>query len=188
MPLHDSSVLFITLDSCRYDTFEYAHALNMRKVGPLHKAMAPSYFTFASHSAMFVGFTPGIAAANQSLLNPKYGKLFQLETAGFSGHQPGCFRLSGPNIISGFAALGYLTIGTAAVRWFDPRTQTGQVLSQPFEHFFYPGNTYSLAKQLGWIMESLETAGERPVFVFLNVGETHVPCYFEGAPWSRTDN
>jgi hypothetical protein len=188
MPLHDSSVLFITLDSCRYDTFQGARAPNMRSVGPLHKAMAPSYFTFASHAAMFVGFTPGIAAARQSWLNPKYGKIFQLESGGSSGRQPGCFRLSGPNIISGFARLGYVTIGTAAVRWFDPDTQTGQVLAQPFEHFFYPGNTWSLAKQLRWITEALGNIDDRPAFVFLNVGETHVPYYFEEASWGRNDN
>src|ERR1700733_9917055 len=120
MPVHDSSVLFITLDSCRYDTFENAKVPNMRAVGPLHKAMAPSYFTFGSHAAMFVEFTPGIAAAKQAWLNPKYGKIFQLDFAGSAGRRPGCFRLSGPNIIAGFARLGYLTIGTAGVRWFDP--------------------------------------------------------------------
>jgi len=137
---------------------------------------------------MFVGFTPGIASSQQGLLNPKYGKIFRLEAAGFLGYQPGAFRLAGPNIMSGFIRQGYVTIGTGAVGWFDPKTETGQVLAQPFEYFFYPGNTYSLAKQLRWILKSLETTGERPVFVFLNVGETHVPYYFEGAPWKHTDN
>jgi hypothetical protein len=39
------SILFITLDSCRYDTFERASVPNLKKVGPLHAAKAPSYFT-----------------------------------------------------------------------------------------------------------------------------------------------
>ena len=52
------SVLFITLDSCRYDTLASARVPNIRSVGPLHKAEAPSYFTYGSHSAMFAGFTP----------------------------------------------------------------------------------------------------------------------------------
>jgi hypothetical protein len=186
--LHESSVLFITLDSCRYDTFEGAHVPNMRNVGPLHKAMAPSYFTFGSHAAMFVGFTPGIASAKEKFLNPKYGKIFRLEAAGSPGQRPGHFMLSGPNIVSGFARLGYVTIGAAGVPWFDPQLETSQVLVKSFEHFFYPGNTHSLAKQLAWVMKSLETAEGRPVFLFLNIGETHVPYFFEGAPWSRSDN
>ena len=188
MLLHDSSVLLIPLDSCRYDTFENAQTPNMRNVGPLHKAKAPSYFTFGSHAAMFVGFTPGVPTARQKLLNPKYGKFFRLEAAGSPGHLPGLFILSGPNIVSGFARLGFVTIGTAAVGWFDPRIETGQVLTKSFEHFFYPGNTHSLAKQLEWVMSSLEVAAGRPVFLFLNAGETHVPYYFEGAAWSPADN
>ncbi|MGO9337250.1 MAG: sulfatase-like hydrolase/transferase [Terracidiphilus sp.] len=154
----------------------------------MHKAMAPSYMTFASHSAMFVGFTPGLATVRQSLLNPKYGKLFRLEAAGFPGRQPGAFQLSGPNIISGFRRLGYATIGSGGVGWFDPQTETGQVLSRPFEHFYYPGKSYCLEKQIRWIMKYLEGAAGRPVFVFLNIGETHVPYYFKGAPWRRDDN
>lgn len=188
MQIHDASVLFITLDSCRYDTFKDARTHNMRTVGPFHKAMAPSYFTFGSHVAMFVGFTPGVASAQQKLLNPKYGRIFGLETTGIIGRQPPAFRLPGPSIIVGFSRLGYATVGTGAVRWFDPQTETGKVLAEPFEHFFYPGNTYSLLKQLNWILNCLETIGDRPAFVFLNVGETHTPYYFEGAPWSFADN
>jgi hypothetical protein len=186
MLLHPSSVLFVTLDSCRYDTFARAHTPNMLKVGPLHKAMAPSYFTFGSHASMFAGFTPGIATARQTVLNPKFGKFFRL-AVGFPG-QAAVFTLSGPNIVLGFARLGYITIGTAAVSWFDPQTETGQVLTGSFEHFFYPGNTYSLGKQLEWVMGCLETARERPIFLFLNAGETHVPYYFEGATWNPDDN
>lgn len=188
MHCEDSSVLFITLDSCRYDTFERARAPIMRSVGPLHKAQAPSYFTFASHSAMFIGFTPGIASLEQRFLNPKFGKIFRLQPATFPGPPPGAFQLSGPNIIEGFRRSGYVTIGTAAVGWFDPRTETGMVLAGPFDHFFFPGDTYSLERQLRWIMKSLKAASGHPVFVFLNIGETHVPYYFNGAPWSRKDN
>ena len=45
--LDPTSILFITLDSCRYDTFEGADVPNMRSVGPVHKAKAPGNFTFA---------------------------------------------------------------------------------------------------------------------------------------------
>jgi len=48
-------VLFITLDSCRYDTFVSATAPNIKAVGELWKAQSPSYFTYPSHLAFFVG-------------------------------------------------------------------------------------------------------------------------------------
>ena len=66
--------------------------------------------------------------------------------------------------------------------WFDPNTETGTVLSQPFDTFFYPGNTWSLRKQLTWIDQELEKVPRTtPTFVFLNVGETHVPYWHEDA-------
>ena len=159
----------------------------MKDVGPLYKAIAPSYFTFASHAAMFVGFTPGIAKLRRQYLNPKFGKIFRLEAAGFAGKRTDGIRLFGENIIAGFANRGYVTIGTGAVGWFNPKTPTGRVLGRPFQHFFFPGNTYSLDRQIEWIGQRLRTA-RRPVFLFLNVGETHIPYYFKGAPWDPIDN
>ena len=38
------SVLLITLDSCRYDTFESAKVPNLKSISPLYRAMAPSHF------------------------------------------------------------------------------------------------------------------------------------------------
>jgi len=191
MPLQEisrESVLFITLDSCRYDTFIGAHLQNLKTPGPVHKAIAPSYFTYASHSAMFVGFTPGVPLARQSYLNPKFGRIFRLKGGGFSPQWRDGFQLSGANIIAGFSKLGYLTIGTGAVRWFDPDTPTGSILSAPFDHFFYPGNIFFLRRQLSWVEERIATVQGQPVFVFINVGETHVPYYYNGAPWSLSDN
>jgi len=187
MVVAPGSVLFVTLDSCRYDTFERARVPNMKAIGPLHRAMAPSYFTFGSHAAMFVGFTPGVAERTEPAVNPKYAKLFKLDNAGFPGKGVPSFDLTGPNIIEGFRRRGYLTLGTAATGWFDPSTETGRVLGQSFERFHYPGNLYSLARQLAWVEEQSAQASQ-PLFVFINVGETHVPYYHAGAPWDRARN
>jgi hypothetical protein len=183
-----ASVLFITLDSCRYDTFARASAPAMKRVAPLHKAQAPSYFTFGSHAAMFAGFTPGIADVAAPLLNPKFGKLFKLGGAAFAGQTTPVFALDGRNVVDGFRRLGYATIGSGAVAWFDPRTAAPQLLTGEFDHFFYPGNAWSLRRQLAWIGERLRHVRDAPVFVFLNVGETHAPYYHQGAPWQPADN
>ncbi|WP_371637978.1 sulfatase-like hydrolase/transferase [Synechococcus sp. GEYO] len=108
----------------------------------------------------------------------------------FSGHSSQdsdlSFRLEGANIIDGFRRRGYQTIGSGAVEWFNTSTETGSVLSKPFEHFFFAGNTWSLSLQLEWIEECLLTTNpEQPRFVFLNVGETHVPYWHDGASWDR---
>lgn len=183
-----NSLLFITLDSCRYDTFRAAKAPNLKAVGQLYQAMSPGYFTYASHAAMFVGFTPGVSRMMVPYINPKYGKLFRLVgSAASSGKGGDYFTLEGRNIIEGFKRLGYLTVGTGAVRWFDPETQAGRTLSQDFDTFFYPGDTYSLDRQIQWLWQQLQD-GSRPVFAFLNIGETHTPYYYPGAPWKAEDN
>ena len=185
----NSDVLFISLDSCRYDTFYSSWRAsclpNISSVGPVHKAQSPSYFTYGSHSSFWMGFTPGVACSNQPWLNPKAGKLFRMS---YSGHvhsdQDDSFFLQGSNIVDGFRKLGYRTIGSGAVDWFNPSSDTGRILSTPFEHFYYAGNTWSLQRQLSWIESKLSnTPIDQPRFVFLNVGETHVPYWHEGAEW-----
>lgn len=186
--VHPQSVLFLVLDSCRFDTFTQADLPNMKAVGPVHQAQAPSYFTYGSHAAMFVGFTPGIAQRATPLLNPKYSKLFKIAGAGFAGKGQEGFTLEGRSIIDGFRRQSYVTIGSGAVGWFDPETETGRRLSTDFAHFFYPRSVSALERQLLWLETRIAEAGDAPLFVFLNVGETHVPYYFAGAPWSASDN
>jgi hypothetical protein len=191
MPLPAGSVLLLSLDSCRYDTFAAAHEAgglpHLSAIGPLHRALAPSYFTYGSHAAFWMGFTPGVVGSSEPLLNPKAGKLFRMAFAGHAGRDgEQSFRLVGANVIEGFRRQGYRTIGSGAVDWFNTASETGAVLAAPFERFHFAGNTWSLAAQLAWIEAELEAASaEQPVFVFLNVGETHVPYWHEGASWER---
>lgn len=189
--ISSDSVLFISLDSCRYDTFAEAHELgrlpNLASIGPLHKAQAPSYFTYGSHAAFWMGFTPGVIGTDQPWLNPKAGKLFRMAFAGHAGTDGvQSFQLEGSSIVEGFRRSGYRVLGTGAVDWFNPATDTGAVLVEPFENFFFAGNTWSLLAQLCWIDEQLACIPpEQSVFVFLNIGETHVPYWHEGASWDR---
>ena len=185
---YPAGVLLITLDSCRYDTFRKTPTPELDRVGPVHRAQAPSYFTYGSHAAMFMGFLPGITKP-LAFLNSKFSKLFRLGHAGFQAtSESQAFLLDGNSIITGMRRQGYTTIGTGAVNWFDPASETGQELIKDFDHFWFAGNSWSLQIQLDWIEETLRSCGDSPPFVFLNVGETHVPYWHEGAAWERGDN
>lgn len=181
------SVLLISLDSCRYDTFASARLRHLPAVGPLHRAEAPGHFTYASHAAMWVGFTPGVASSHRAWLNPKGGRVFRLGNAGYA--RPGsddAFSLEGASIVEGFGRRGYRTIGTGAVGWFNRDTPTGRLLTDAFDAFWFSGATWRLQQQLAWIEAQLAaTPPEQPQFVFLNVGETHVPYWHEGASWPQ---
>jgi hypothetical protein len=185
--VQQTSVLFVTLDSCRYDTFAAAAAPHLKKIGPLHLALAPGSFTYASHAAMFVGFTPWVPGSAEPYLNPKFAKMFKLVGAGFEGNGREFVRLEGQSIMEGFSRLGFATVGTGAVGWFDPATATGRLLTDDFDTFHYAGRG-GLDEQLAFIDRELAGLDGRPVFLFLNIGETHVPYYFEKAPWDRDVN
>jgi hypothetical protein len=159
----------------------------MKAVGEVCRAMAPGNFTYSSHAAMFMGFTPGVAERAEPFVNPKYGKIFKMVGAGFPGKGAEHITLEGRNIIDGFKRKGYLTIGTGGLGWFNPQTKTARLLTKDFDKFYFPGNSYSLSKQVDWIAGALSGA-DRPVFVFMNIGETHVPYYYDGAPWSMELN
>jgi len=177
------SVLFITLDSCRYDTYRRAKTPHLDCVAPVHKALAPSYFTYGSHAAFWMGFTPGIRRA-VPWLNPKAGKLFRMSFSGSRGKDEQGFALEGRNIIEGFRRLGYYTLGSGAVDWFNTATPTGSVLAESFDDFFFAGNTWSLDQQLQWLDQKMSSeVSSQPVFLFLNIGETHVPYWHSNAPW-----
>jgi hypothetical protein len=182
------SILFVTLDSCRYDAFVDARAPNLKSLAPLCRAQAPSHFTYGSHAAFFMGFTPGDASRREPYVNPKYGKIFRMEGGGHPGAAPPHITLSGHNIISGLRNNGFRTIGTGAVNWFNPERPTGRVLSADFESFAFAGGP-KLKAQIEWIDKTLaEGAAETPAFVFLNIAETHVPYYYDGAPWDPSYN
>ena len=188
--VHPESVLFISLDSCRYDSAlalqRQERLTTLAQVGPLYQAQAPSHFTYGSHAAFWVGFTPGVAHSSEAWLNPKVGKLFRMAYAGSTGQDGEGFQLTGANIVEGFRRGGYATIGSGAVEWFNPATETGAQLGQWFEHFHFAGDTWSLQRQLEWIDSRIQqAAADQPLFVFLNVGETHVPYWHVGAEWPR---
>jgi hypothetical protein len=135
----NTDVLFVTLDSCRYDAFAAARAPNLKAIGPLVRAYSPSHFTYGAHAAFFMGFTPGDPARPEPYVNSKYAKIFRMTGGGHRGPAAPWIELEGRNLIDGFRRRGYRTIGSGAVGWFDPATDTGRALTADFECFHYAG-------------------------------------------------
>lgn len=181
------SVLFITVDSCRYDTFLASRTPAMDQVSATFRAQAPCHFTYGSHAAMFVGFTPGVGDLPVPFLNPKFARLFRLGRAGHAGHGTAGFTVDGDDIVAGFRKAGYHTVGTGAAGWFDGSTPVSRRLTGNFKQFRFTGHA-GVRQQLAFVKQSLARRWRDDAFVFINVGETHVPYHFEGAPWPADDN
>lgn len=181
--LHPESFLIITLDSCRYDIFDDADIPVIKSIGEYFQAHSPAVFTFAAHAALFVGMTPGIASSRERYKNPKVGRIFRIVNRVAGGIRSDYMQLQGRTIVDGFRNRGYYAIGTASSRWFNPDVPTGTILTQDFNEFFNIG--IDLEAQVGWLLNRMEEHDDQPIFAFINVGETHVPYHYRGAPWKK---
>jgi arylsulfatase A-like enzyme len=71
--------------------------------------------------------------------------------------------------------------------WFNPGTGASRTLIRSFQQFHYPDDSAALDRQLKFMHGALDRA-TRPVFAFINIGETHVPYWHAGAAWGRDWN
>ena len=181
--LHPESFLIITLDSCRYDIFDQADIPAMKSIGDYYCANPQATFTFASHAALFVGMTPGVATSRERYKNPKVGRIFRIVNKIAGGIRSDYIQLQGRTIVDGYKNIGYRTLGTAASRWFNPKVSTGQILTSDFEEFFY--TLTDVEAQVAWLLERMNKDTSRPFFTFINIMETHVPYHHQGAPWEK---
>src|SRR5207249_7884678 len=79
------------------------------------------------------------------------------------------------SVICGFRERGYFTAGVAAMDWF----KDAPVLREGFEFFRHTRTGARQQNEILW--EAIERrAGGRPLFAFINSGETHSPYYHEG--------
>lgn len=144
----DASILFVTLDSCRYDTSLATQTPHIKALGPVCRAMAPGHFTYASRAAMFMGFTPGVAIATALFLNPKSAKFSKMVGEDFFGQREELILLRGCNIVDWLRRADYPTLGMAAMGWMNPVVETGRPLTKDFDGFFFYGNCHCLEEQL----------------------------------------
>ena len=181
---HD--VLFITLDTLRYDVARDALAAgrtpNLAAVlpgGRWEERHSPGSFTYSAHHAFFAGFLPTPVAPG------RHGRLFAARFAGSETTTDETCVLDAPDIVTGLAGLGYHTVCIGGVGFFNRLTPLGSVLPGLFaESHWSPAlgvtdphsteNQVALAKEvLGRIPEA------RRVFLFVNVSALHQPnCLF----------
>lgn len=177
---HD--ILFLTLDSLRYDVAAQAMAAGRtptlnRAVGAWDHRHSPASFTYAAHHAFFAGFLPTPA-------DPKRAGEPRLFAARFAGSQttgPQTLEFDAPDIVTGLTQEGYHTICIGGTGFFNKQTPIGRTLPALFtESWWSPAmgvtNMRSQEHQVAKACERL-AATQSPVFLFMNLSACHSPHY-----------
>lgn len=176
-----TGILFITLDSLRYDVASsaYDNGLTPRLAGLLpaggwERRHTPGSFTLPAHMALFSGFLPKLPQPDQP------ARLWECRPPAFKAVAPPTFVFDAPNLLSGLGLYGYRTACVGGVTYFSRETPLGSVLPDMFDedHWrpeFCSPEPDSTRYQTDLALQIAEVHRERPLFLFVNVSATHVP-------------
>lgn len=186
---HD--VLFITIDSLRYDVA--FNALNGGMTPALADALpgrgwdmreTPGNFTYAAHQAFFAGFLPVPPD------NPRQPRLFACKFTGSETIDEDTLVFDAPDIVSGFAKAGYHTVCIGGVGFFSKQNPLGSVLPSLFmeSHWSTQTSVTSTNSTESQVLLARSVMNRLPVdkriFMFINISATHQPTgiFAPGSP------
>lgn len=183
----NAHVLFVTLDSLRYDV---ADELFRKDQTPVFRQYCPAgwqlghspgNFTYAAHHAFFAGFLPTPARSAKS------PRLFAARFSGSETTTTNTLVFDTPDIITGFSQLGFRTICIGGVGFFNQQTPLGRVLPSLFmESYWDPsfGVTVqdSTSHQFELAARLAASVTDEQLFMFINVSAIHQPNYFYHSP------
>jgi arylsulfatase A-like enzyme len=183
MDMKSMHILFITLDSLRYDAadalFHENKTPNFRQYIPegWQRCSSPGSFTYAAHHAFFAGFLP------TPVTPTKTPRLFAARFAGSETTGEDTLVFDTADIVTGFAELGFKTVCIGGVGFFNKQTALGTVLPSLFEESYWDTSygvtdPESTQHQFEKAVEVLEENAGRQLFMFINVSAIHQPNYF----------
>jgi hypothetical protein len=179
---HD--VLFITLDTLRYDAAQTCFERNELQTLSMHlpaggweKRHTPASFTYAAHQSFFAGFLPTPAHPGP------HPRLFALAFAGSETIDANTWVFEDhADIVHGFAGLGYRTLCIGGVGFFNCANPLGRALPGLFDEAHWSADfgvtaIDSTERQVALACARLqsEELRERRCFTFINVSALHQP-------------
>lgn len=167
-----NNLIFITFDSCRYDSFVNAQTQRIGKLGEVEKRYSFASWTYPSHAVYLMGACP-----HKSPKGVFASEVYRDDFAKWAG------RLNIPNItfkqfvprlsLAAFLRThGYFTRAMVSLPVLNQTT----VLNQHFDSWeLMPSHN-----DFNAMIEKMTFDTDRPTFYFLNVGETHYPYTLPG--------
>lgn len=176
-----AGILFVTLDSLRYDVAVAAydegttpHLARVLPKGGWERRQTPGSFTLPAHMAYFSGFLPKLP---QPIQPPR---LWECRPPALKTVDPRTFVFDAPNLLTGLGQYGYRTVCVGGVTYFSRETPLGCVLPNMFDvdHWraeFCSPEPDSTRQQVNLALEIAASHAWQRLFLFVNVSATHVP-------------
>jgi hypothetical protein len=183
----NADILFITLDTLRFDAAQQAwQEGRLTTLGPYlgrkgwEKRHTPGSFTYAAHHAFFTGFLPTPMGSGP------HSRLFAAEFAGSLSTVESTFAFGEATLPQALSVRGYHTICIGGTGFFNQQNQLARVLPGLFaEAHWRPelGVTCrnSAVNQIQQALSSVENAGHQRLLLFINVSAIHQPNWFYSA-------
>jgi len=167
------NLVFMVLDSCRYDSFVKAHKPHFDGFGPPEQRWSYASWTAPSHYSYLMGLVPhrspqGVYASEVYKQDfSAWMDRLAIPDLGFQSFIP---QLSLPKLLKDN---GYRCIGRVSMPVLNGFT----LISKFFDDYKLMSNH----NDFSGIVDEIEFVPDRPTFYFLNVGETHYPYMLKGA-------
>ena len=187
------NVLFITIDSCRYDTALRANTPFLNSISKLRKAETLANYTLPAHISFFIGKLPILRDGSEYYL-PGIDEIWRSENAR-TLKKSVAINFRGKTIIDYYINNQYQVIGAGGVSFF--RNLPDNVLPLLFPKFLYFERPTNILSQnnvpratsqfpLANIDKIVSHISDKdPFFLFINCPETHFP--FDSPPVTVTE-
>ena len=158
-------LVFIILDSCRYDSFLKAKRCYFDKVGNLEKRFSYASWTAPSHYSLLLGQLPH---RNQS--NKLAAEIYSEEFNSWSTRL-GLRNLRGQSFLPHLS----LPAALAAHHYYSEAFVSMPILQEPSGLGRHFDKWNFVTQDFSWIIQQLDFSGPLLKFYFLNLSETHFP-------------
>ena len=166
-------IVFIVLDSCRYDSMLAAATPNIDRLGKAEKRYSYASWTAPSHYAFTMGLMPHSSPRDvfaSEIYKEEFMSWKERTGAGadvsFGDFLP---EISLPKVLS---KLGYHTVAKVSMPVLNKYT----LISKHFDEY----KLMSHHNDFATMVEEMEFPDDEPQYYFLNLGETHYPYMLSG--------
>lgn len=160
-------IVFIIMDSCRYDACVAAHTPNIDRIGTVEKRYSYASWTAPSHYTFTMGMLPH-KSPKEVFASEIYKEEF-VQWVDRTGIEPISFThflpaISLPKVLGN---LGYRTTARVSMPVLNQHT----LISQHFDDYKLMDDHNDFAG----MVEEMTFPDDEPQYYFLNLGETHYP-------------